>query len=80
MLPVARLALTRRRGGMPDSDRRPRAAGTERDALMVSLTYHHALRVTDLVKLRWAAIDMAAVSYALASAVGTSNFFTVIRS
>jgi hypothetical protein len=47
---------------------------------MVSLTYHHALRVTELVKLRWAAIDMAAACYALASAVGTSNFFTVIRS
>jgi type 1 fimbriae regulatory protein FimB len=29
-----------------------------RDALMVSLTYHHALRVTELVKLCWDAIDM----------------------
>jgi integrase len=32
----------------------------ERDALMVSLAYHHALRVTELVNLRWDAIDLDA--------------------
>jgi type 1 fimbriae regulatory protein FimB/type 1 fimbriae regulatory protein FimE len=30
----------------------------QRDALMVSLAYHHALRVTELIKLQWDAIDM----------------------
>jgi integrase len=28
-----------------------------RDALMISLTYHHALRVSELVGMRWNAID-----------------------
>jgi integrase len=28
-----------------------------RDALMISLTYHHALRVSELVGMRWNAVD-----------------------
>jgi type 1 fimbriae regulatory protein FimB/type 1 fimbriae regulatory protein FimE len=31
-----------------------------RDALMISLAYHHALRVTELIKLTWDAIDTKA--------------------
>jgi integrase len=30
-----------------------------RDALMVSLAYHHALCVSELIALRWSAIDAA---------------------
>jgi type 1 fimbriae regulatory protein FimB/type 1 fimbriae regulatory protein FimE len=30
----------------------------QRDALMVSLAYHHALRVTELIGLRWDMIDL----------------------
>jgi hypothetical protein len=32
----------------------------ERDALMISLAYHHALRVSELIGLRWHAIDLDA--------------------
>jgi integrase len=31
-----------------------------RDALMISLAYHHGLRVTELIELKWDAIDMKA--------------------
>jgi integrase len=29
-----------------------------RDALMISVAYHHALRVTELIKLQWDAVDL----------------------
>ena len=36
-----------------------------RDALMISLAYHHGLRVTELVELRWNAIDFKRVDIAI---------------
>jgi type 1 fimbriae regulatory protein FimB len=32
----------------------------KRDALMISMAYHHALRVSELIHLEWAAIDLKA--------------------
>jgi integrase len=35
-------------------------ASTKRDGLMISLAYHHGLRVSELVALEWSAIDLKA--------------------
>jgi type 1 fimbriae regulatory protein FimB/type 1 fimbriae regulatory protein FimE len=35
-------------------------ASTKRDGLMISLAYHHGLRVSELVGLQWSAIDLKA--------------------
>jgi integrase len=35
-------------------------ASTKRDALMISLAYHHGLRVSELIRLQWSAIDLKA--------------------
>src|SRR5215472_9424271 len=36
-----------------------------RDALMISLAYHHGLRVTELVELKWDSIDLKAGTIAI---------------
>jgi integrase len=33
-------------------------AASKRDGLMISLAYHHGLRVSELIKLEWSAIDL----------------------
>ena len=35
-----------------------KATSTKRDALMISLAYHHVLRVSELIALEWSAIDL----------------------
>jgi integrase len=35
-------------------------ASSKRDGLMISLAYHHGLRVSELVRLEWSAIDLKA--------------------
>ena len=35
-----------------------KATSSKRDALMISLAYHHGLRVSELIALEWSAIDL----------------------
>jgi integrase len=37
-----------------------KATKSKRDALMISLSYHHGLRVSELISLEWSAIDLKA--------------------
>jgi type 1 fimbriae regulatory protein FimE len=41
-----------------------------RDALMISLAYHHGLRVTELVELKWDAFDLKAGTIAISRLKG----------
>jgi integrase len=41
-----------------------------RDALMINLAYHHGLRVTELVELKWDAFDLKAGTIAIARLKG----------
>jgi integrase len=41
-----------------------------RDALMISLAYHHGLRVTELVELKWDAFDLKAGTISVARLKG----------
>jgi integrase len=53
-----------------------------RDALMISLTYHHALRVSELIGMRWNAIDWkrADIAVSVISHLVVTGFFVAIRS
>src|SRR5258708_17637070 len=45
----------------------------QRDALMISLAYHHGLRVTELVELRWNAIDFKRADIAINRLKGSKS-------
>lgn len=45
----------------------------QRDALMISIAYHHGLRVTELVNLRWNAIDFKAADIAINRLKGSKS-------
>jgi integrase len=50
----------------PDEvDQLIKATTTKRDALMISLAYHHVLRVTELVELEWEDFDLKAGTTAI---------------
>lgn len=44
-----------------------------RDALMISMAYHHGLRVTELVELRWNAIDFKRADIAINRLKGSKS-------
>jgi type 1 fimbriae regulatory protein FimB/type 1 fimbriae regulatory protein FimE len=45
-------------------------ASGKRDALMISLAYHHGLRVSELISLEWSAIDLKAGTIVIRRAKG----------
>jgi type 1 fimbriae regulatory protein FimB len=47
-----------------------KAAASKRDALMISLAYHHGLRVSELISLEWSAIDLKAGTIVIRRAKG----------
>src|SRR4051812_5055105 len=57
----------------PDQVAKLVKASNQRDGLMISLAYHHGLRVSELISLTWDAIDLKAGTIVIRRAKGGTS-------